>query len=223
MWELLTVEHNWTWLRWASRGCSTARTGQSGQCQGLAGISHKEGQAGKPQACGLSITAVNREYIFIASFVQKKTLTSGFLNQTVVPPRSLSPLGLLMVPSVGLFLVTDYSLCPYMAEERGSWGLFYKGMNPIIGAPPSWLNHSQRPNMSPLGVRILTREFGGHKHSDHSMWCLHNVVTPADGGQPIASLTASTEEAPEVKPIHTSNMYKSPNDIRNITTMFQWK
>lgn len=93
--------------------------GQSGQCQGLAGISHKEGQAGKPQGWGLWITAVNREYIFIASFVQKKTLTSGFLNQTVVPPRSLSPFRLLMVPRVGLFLVTDFCVLTWQ-KERGS-------------------------------------------------------------------------------------------------------
>ena len=38
--------------------------------------------------------------------------------------------------------------CPHTAEGREefyTWGLFYKSINPSVGAPPSWPNHSQRP------------------------------------------------------------------------------
>ena len=99
--------------------------------QGLAGISHKEEQAGKPQACGLQITAVNREHTVhvlfrkhpnkwpeanhgqtVLSWAMQAAIAKyhrhvASIQQKFIAHSSGGWKSEVMVPGVGLFLVTD--------------------------------------------------------------------------------------------------------------------
>ena len=134
--ESLVQDKGTNALHGNSSGLNTSGHGSRGQdsqdgWQGLAGISHKEEQAGKPQACGLQITAVNREHTVhvlfrkhpnkwpeanhgqtVLSWAMQAAIAKyhrhvASIQQKFIAHSSGGWKSEVMVPGVGLFLVTD--------------------------------------------------------------------------------------------------------------------
>lgn len=80
------------------------------------------------------------------------TQSGGRESKTEVPADSVPPAGSLAG------LQTAVSLpCPHRRESPSPWGVFYKGTNPIIRAPP--------PNITTLRAGVSTGKWGAIVYS----------------------------------------------------------
>lgn len=66
-------------------------------------------------------------------------------------------------PTLGRRLPTSHSVLTWENRIKSSMGSLYKALIPFMRSLLTWPHHLQRPHLlalSPLGVRILTSEFG---------------------------------------------------------------